>query len=91
MGSQVIPAIIVLIAGVVTSIINIVNQVELVPALKRLLLVMVIFYFIGQIAKAIIQKAIRQKSKASDNQNEDKQEEDKQKEVEEEDEPEGKK
>ena len=56
MGSQVIPAIIVLIAGVVTSIINIVNQVELVPALKRLLLVMVIFYFIGQIAKAIIQK-----------------------------------
>jgi large-conductance mechanosensitive channel len=52
-----IPPFIVLLAGAVTSIINIVNKVELVTGLKRLLIVIIIFYFVGLIVKAVIKVA----------------------------------
>ena len=52
-----IPAFIMLIAGAITSIINIINKVEVITGLKRLLLVIIIFYILGLIAKAIIKKA----------------------------------
>jgi flagellar biosynthesis/type III secretory pathway M-ring protein FliF/YscJ len=53
-----ITAFIVLIAGAITSIINIVNKVELVTGLKRLLLVIIVFYFVGLIVKSIVKIAL---------------------------------
>ena len=58
MRERYIPAIIMLLAGAITSVINIINKVERVAGLKRLLLVIIIFYFIGLIAKAIIVKVM---------------------------------
>jgi hypothetical protein len=63
MKERYIPAFIMLIAGAITSIINIVNQVELVTALKRLLLVIIIFYVIGLIMKAILQIGLKKLAK----------------------------
>lgn len=63
MKERYIPAFIMLIAGAITSIINIVNQVELVTALKRLLLVIIIFYIIGLIMKAILQVGLKKLAK----------------------------
>jgi hypothetical protein len=63
MKERYIPAFIMLIAGAITSIINIVNQVELVTALKRLLLVIIIFYIIGLIMKAILQIGLKKLAK----------------------------
>lgn len=47
---------IMLIAGAITSILNIVNDVEFLYGLKRLLLVLIIFYIIGKIATKVIHK-----------------------------------
>lgn len=58
MRERYIPAFVVLLAGAITSIINIVNKVELVTGLKRLLLVIIVFYFIGIIVKAVIKAAL---------------------------------
>lgn len=58
MKDRYIPPFITLLAGAITSIINIINKVELVTGLKRLLLVIVIFYFVGLIAKAIFRMAL---------------------------------
>jgi Ca2+/H+ antiporter len=55
-----------LIAGAVTSIIDIINKVELLAGLERLLLVLVIFYIIGLIAKVIIHKATSLKTKTEE-------------------------
>ncbi len=63
MKERYIPAFIMLIAGAITSIINIVNQVELVTALKRLLLVIIIFYIIGLIMKAILHIGLKKLAK----------------------------
>jgi hypothetical protein len=46
MQKKYIPALVMLIAGGATSIINIYKKVELLTSLKRLLLVLVIFYII---------------------------------------------
>jgi large-conductance mechanosensitive channel len=75
-----IPAFITLLAGAVTSIINIVNKVELVTGLKRLLLVIIVFYFIGLIVKAVIKVALTKfaKKEEAEENPEDKPEEDKQ-------------
>ena len=53
-----IPAFIMLVAGAITSLINIVSKVELLTGLKRLLIVIIIFYVIGLIVKAIIHWAL---------------------------------
>jgi hypothetical protein len=53
-----IPPFITLLAGAITSIINIVNKVQLLVGLKRLLLVIIIFYIIGLIVKAICKVAL---------------------------------
>jgi len=71
-----IPPFITLIAGAITSIINIVNKVELVTGLKRLLIVIIIFYFIGLITKEVINVALTKFAKKE--QTEETQEEDKQ-------------
>jgi hypothetical protein len=58
-----IPAFIVLIAAAITSIINIVNNVNLLIGLKRLLIVIIIFYIMGLIARTVINKVIAPKPK----------------------------
>jgi len=58
-----LPAFIVLLAAAITSIINIINNIEMLTGLKRLLLVIIIFYIIGLIAKVVIKKVITPKQK----------------------------
>lgn len=71
MKDRYIPAMIMLCAGAVTCILDIYNKVELVTSLKRLLLVMFIFYIIGLIARAIIVKTITMKPKENELQQEE--------------------
>jgi Ca2+/H+ antiporter len=63
MKERYIPALIMLIAGAVTSILDIIHKVELLTSLKRLLLVLILFYIIGLIAKAVIKRATMTKDK----------------------------
>lgn len=56
MQTRYIPAIIMLLAGAVTSVISILNRVDTLNSLIRLLVVLIVFYFIGLIAKSIIEK-----------------------------------
>jgi len=58
------PALIMLIAGAITCIIDIYRKVELLTGLKRLLIVLVIFYIIGLIARKIIVKTMESRQKA---------------------------
>ncbi len=68
MRERFIPAIVMLLAGAVTSIINIINKVEVVAGLERLLIVLIVFYMIGLIAKSVITNMIihAPKEKAED-------------------------
>lgn len=54
MRERYIPALIMLIAGAITCILDIYRKADLLPSLKRLLLVLIIFYIIGLLAKEII-------------------------------------
>ncbi|WP_281533000.1 hypothetical protein [Anaerocolumna aminovalerica] len=47
---------IMLTAGAITIILNIIYKLELLASLKRLLLVLLIFYIIGKVAEKIIGK-----------------------------------
>lgn len=58
MKERYIPALVMLIAGTITSILNVVNKVEVLEGLKRLLAVLLLFYFAGLIVKAVIIKTI---------------------------------
>ncbi len=58
MKERYIPALIMLIAGAITSILNIVNKVETAEGLKRLLLVLFLFYIAGLVVKGIIVKTV---------------------------------
>lgn len=66
MKERYIPALIMLVAGAVTSILDIIHQVELLTSLKRLLLVLILFYIIGLIAKSILKRATTPKEKTKD-------------------------
>lgn len=54
MKTRYIPAIVVLIASCIVSVLNIRDDVELMLGMKRLLVVVFLFYIIGTIAKYII-------------------------------------
>lgn len=58
-----IPAVITLSAGTITCIISIVKQDEILSSLKILLIVLIIFYIIGCIARNIIAYAIQLSNK----------------------------
>ena len=47
---------IMLVAGAVISILNIVNGIEFLKGLERLLFVLILFYILGKIAARIIRK-----------------------------------
>lgn len=58
MNTRPLPAIIMLIAGLITCLIAIITKIETVSTLKTLLLVLVGFYILGLIVKIIIDKSI---------------------------------
>ncbi|MDF2485633.1 MAG: hypothetical protein K0R46_1801 [Herbinix sp.] len=66
MRERYIPALVMLLAGAITSVINIVNRVKVEDGLKRLLLVLVIFYVVGIILKAIILRTVINAPKKGD-------------------------
>lgn len=58
MRERYIPPFIMLLAGVITSIFNIVNKTEMVTALKQLLFILIIFYIVGLFVKSIYMTAV---------------------------------
>ncbi len=55
---------IMLVAGAITSILNIINGVEFLKGLERLLVVLIAFYIIGKIAALVIKRTIGTNTKA---------------------------
>lgn len=51
-----LPAIVMLIAGLITCIFNIINKINIIIAFRRLIIVLIIFYIIGLIANTIIRR-----------------------------------
>lgn len=58
MQRKYIPAFVMLLAGAVTSIVEIITKMDVLKSLKILLAVLIIFYIIGCIAKAIVIKVL---------------------------------
>ena len=58
MKLEFLPKVITLLAGAIVCIITIVNEMDTVYSLELVLATLIIFYIVGQIAKAIIQKVI---------------------------------
>ena len=67
MRDRYIPALITLIAGAITCIIDIYKKSGIIPSLIRLLVVLIIFYILGLIARLVILKTITYKPKGDDN------------------------
>lgn len=65
MRERYIPPFIMLLAGAIVSIYNIVNKTEVLTALKRLFIVLIIFYIIGLIVKALYMNAVVKAAKKS--------------------------
>jgi len=63
MRERQLPALIMLLAGAITCIFDIYRKAELLPSLKRLLAVLIIFYILGLIAREIITKTLSSKKK----------------------------
>ncbi|HHX11242.1 MAG TPA: hypothetical protein GX731_00340 [Clostridiales bacterium] len=66
MWTHYLPALIMLIAGAITSIIDIINKVELVTSLKRLLVVLIVFYILGLITRAVVEKTLEERKKTEE-------------------------
>ena len=66
MRERYLPALIMLIAGAITCILDISNKTDLLTSLKRLLIVLIVFYIIGLIAKEIIVKTLIAKRSKDD-------------------------
>lgn len=67
MKTRFIPALITLLAATCVSVINIINKTELVLGLKTLIVVIVIFYILGTIAKKIINNAMTKNDHKTEN------------------------
>lgn len=63
MWTYYLPALIMLIAGAITSIINIINKVELVTSLKGLLVVLIVFYILGLVTRSVVEKTLEERKK----------------------------
>ncbi|MDF2951108.1 MAG: hypothetical protein K0S18_691 [Anaerocolumna sp.] len=66
MRERYITPVIMLSAAAITSIFNVINRVELIDGLKKLLLIIIIFYFIGRIATKVIVKTTNMEPKIND-------------------------
>ena len=71
MRDRYIPAFIMLIAGAITCIFDIYHKTDLLTSLKKLLIVLIIFYMLGKIARAIINKALIPKPNNNEDETED--------------------
>lgn len=71
MWTHYLPALIMLIAGAITSIIDIINKVELVTSLKKLLVVLIVFYILGLITRAVVEKTLEERHKIEDEDSEE--------------------
>lgn len=58
MKTKAIPALLTLTAGLITCLMNIYNHVDLMEFVKSLLIVLLIFYFLGSIIKLILDKSL---------------------------------
>lgn len=58
MRERYIPPLVMLLAGAIVSIYNIVKKTELLTALKQLLIILIIFYILGIIVKYIYIAAV---------------------------------
>lgn len=61
MKTKQVPAIIMLVAGLCVCIIAFLRQMEVKTFLKTLLLTLIVFYFIGGIAKLVLDPFFKQK------------------------------
>jgi large-conductance mechanosensitive channel len=66
---------IMLVAGAITSILNIVKGIDFLKGLERLLIVLIVFYIMGRIAAIVIKKATKTIKKPSQEEEEPSQEE----------------
>lgn len=66
MQTRYIAPAIMLTAGVITSIFNLINQVDLLDGIIKLFVILIIFYILGRIAAAIIERALKSKPIDSD-------------------------
>lgn len=70
MRERYIPPFIMLLAGAIVSVYNIVYKTEVLTALKRLLIVLILFYIVGLIVKNIyIYAIVKAAKKTKDEQN----------------------
>ncbi len=60
MKERYIPAIIMLVAGLVTSIVCLVKGIGIIRSLIIILVVLIIFYLVGRIAKFVITKTLQE-------------------------------
>ncbi|NLZ82636.1 MAG: hypothetical protein GX915_03115 [Clostridiales bacterium] len=63
MWTYYLPALVMLIAGAITSIINIIRKVELVTSLKGLLVVLIVFYILGLVTRSVVEKTLEERNK----------------------------
>ncbi len=63
MRERYIPPLVMLLAGAIVSIYNIINKTELLTALKQLLVILIIFYILGIIVKDIFIAAVVKSAK----------------------------
>lgn len=63
MKTKPIPAIVMMIAGLITCFLCIRNQVSTIDFLRRLLLVLILFYILGIILKGVLDFSFNRKAK----------------------------
>lgn len=76
MNTKQIPGLITLIAGLITCIISIVCQIEVVSFLKSMIWVIIIFYIIGGIIKLVLDKYVPMKDEEEEQEDGEEQQED---------------
>ena len=67
MRDRYIPAFIMLLAGAITIVFNIIKKVDINTSLKRLLLILIFFYIIGLIARRLFLKITKPKNQDENN------------------------
>ncbi len=60
MKTRQVPVIIMLIAGLVTSIAGVINHMEAAQFLKTLVIVLIVFYILGCVAKVVLDKNFKE-------------------------------
>lgn len=63
MRTQYIPPVITLLAAAIISILNVINKVDLLFGLKRLLITIFVFYIFGKIIEKIMIKIMKNQEK----------------------------